>query len=68
VKSKLLPVTPANFSAPKRKLDNLPVISHGSNVLRCRLCDSKLEANRTTEVRLDWKHPLGEVATVNNNH
>ncbi|KFZ24673.1 hypothetical protein V502_00847 [Pseudogymnoascus sp. VKM F-4520 (FW-2644)] len=34
----------------------------------CRLCDSKLEANGTTSVRLDWKYFLGEVVAVNNNH
>ena len=64
VKSKLPPLTPANSSAPKRELNNFPAISHGSNVLRCRLCDSKPEANRTSEVRLDWKHSLGKVAAV----
>ncbi|KFZ02220.1 hypothetical protein V500_00357 [Pseudogymnoascus sp. VKM F-4518 (FW-2643)] len=32
----------------------------------CRLCDSKLGANGTTNVRLDWKHCLGEVAALDN--
>jgi hypothetical protein len=68
VKSKLSPLTTAYFSAPKRELNNFPAISHSSNVLRCRLCDSKLEANGTSEVRLDWKHhSLGEGAAVNSN-
>jgi hypothetical protein len=50
MKSKLLLIILANFSALKRKLNNFPIISYGSNVLRYRLCDSKLEVNRMTKL------------------